>query len=265
MDIDSVSVIDGAFPVIIVVATMVSLLASLGWRSTQQRRRGRSSDEWSVPELRRRPTWIWQLLLGIPIAAALIGLIALVDDGFALVPFQFPNSFYLWLSFIPLALAICVVGWPGAPWWRRAMSVISVTLACVFALTLINAHYQYYPNVGALLGKEAQYEVDDAQLKQAQLDYRQTKKLPAHGFTITKHIPGPQSKFNARDAYIWVPPEWVESPTRNSPSSNSSPATPASRPTGRAPASPTKQRRHSPQPTRGAPPYSLCRTRLGLT
>jgi S-formylglutathione hydrolase FrmB len=83
----------------------------------------------------------------------------------------------------------------------------------VFALTLINQHYQYYPNVGSLLGKEAQYEVDDAQLKQAQIDFRKTKKLPAHGFTIEKNIPGLESKFNTRNAFIWVPPAWVASPT----------------------------------------------------
>ena len=80
MDIDSISVIDGWFPTVVVVLTIVGLLASLGWRSTRTRRRRRSvtsSDEWSAPEVRRRPAWRWQLLLGIPIAIALVGLAAL--------------------------------------------------------------------------------------------------------------------------------------------------------------------------------------------
>jgi S-formylglutathione hydrolase FrmB len=93
------------------------------------------------------------------------------------------------------------------------MSVISVALACVFALTFVNQHYEYYPNVGALLGKEAQYQVSDAQLTQAQADYRKTKKLPNHGFTISEAIPGTESGFHGRSAYIWLPPVWVKSPT----------------------------------------------------
>jgi S-formylglutathione hydrolase FrmB len=215
MDIDSISVIDGWFPTVVIVLTIVTLLASLGWRAsrTRRRRRSPSSGEWSTPEVRRRPAWRWQLLLGIPIAIALVGLAALIDDGVSLIPYQFPNSFYVWFAVIPLALAFCAIGWRGAPWWRRAISVISVAFACVFALTFVNQHYQYYPNIGALLGKEAQYEVSNAQLKQAQADFRKTKKLPDHGFTISEHIPGTESKFNARDALIWVPPAWVASPT----------------------------------------------------
>jgi S-formylglutathione hydrolase FrmB len=217
VSLDSLSIIDGPVPVVVVVLTMLSLLASIGWRSSQTRRRRRASEEWSEPELRRRPTWHWQLLVGVPVAAALAGLTALLVDGLAIIPYQFPNSFYAWFAFIPLAVVICVLGWLGAPWWRRIVSVISVGLACVFAFIVINQHYEYWPNVGALLGKEAQYEVDDAQLKQAQADYRHTKKLPDHGFTITKQIPGTTSGFVARDAYIWLPPAWVASPTPNLP------------------------------------------------
>jgi S-formylglutathione hydrolase FrmB len=215
MDIDSISVTDGWFPIVVIVLTIAALLASLGWRATRTRRRRRSpsSDDWSKPEVRRRPAWRWQLLLGIPIALALVGLAALIDDGVALIPYQYPNSFYAWFAFIPLAIAFCVIGWRGAPWWRRSVSILSVVLACVFALTVVNEHYQYYPNIGALLGKEAQYQVSDAQLKQAQDDFRKTKKLPDHGFTISEQIPGTKSGFSGRAAFIWLPPEWVGSPT----------------------------------------------------
>jgi len=56
MDIDSISVIDGWFPTVVIVLTIVTLLASLGWRATRTRRRRRSpsSGEWSTPEVRRR-------------------------------------------------------------------------------------------------------------------------------------------------------------------------------------------------------------------
>lgn len=213
MDIESISIDAGWVPVVVIVATMLSLLASIGWRSSQTRRRRRASSEWSEPEVRRLSTWRWQLLFGIPITLALVGMAALIDDGVALIPYQYPNSFYAWFGFIPLAACFCVLGWLGAPWWRRIVSLLSVVLACVFAFVVVNEHYQYWPNIGSLLGKNAQYQVDDVQLKQAQADYRKTKRLPDHGFTITENIPGTKSGFTTRDAYIWLPPAWVASPT----------------------------------------------------
>ena len=36
MDIDSISVIDGWFPTVVIVLTIVTLLASLGWRPTER-------------------------------------------------------------------------------------------------------------------------------------------------------------------------------------------------------------------------------------
>jgi S-formylglutathione hydrolase FrmB len=213
VDIDSVSIVSGWLPVVVIVVTMLSLLASIGWRSSQTRRRRRPSAEWSEPEVRRLSTWRWQLLLGVPITLALVGLAALIDDGVALIPYQFPNSFYAWFGFIPLAACFCVLGWLGAPWWRRVISIVSVVLACLFALVVVNEHYEYWPNVGALLGKDAQYEVDNAQLQQAQADYRKTRKLPTHGFTTIEDIPPTESGFSARPAFVWLPPAWVASPT----------------------------------------------------
>ena len=45
-------------------------------------------------------------------------------------------------------------------------------------VTFVNQHYEYYPNIGALLGKEAQYQVSDAQLNQAQADSARPRSYP---------------------------------------------------------------------------------------
>jgi hypothetical protein len=49
MDIDSISVIDGWFPTVVIVLTIVTLLASLGWRATRTRRRRRSPSSANGP------------------------------------------------------------------------------------------------------------------------------------------------------------------------------------------------------------------------
>jgi pimeloyl-ACP methyl ester carboxylesterase len=85
------------------------------------------------------------------------------------------------------------------------------------AFILINKEYAYWPTVGALLGKEAQHEVDSAQLTAAQADYKKTRQLPDEGFTIDVKIPGTVSGFAARNAYIWLPPAWVGAPTPHLP------------------------------------------------
>jgi S-formylglutathione hydrolase FrmB len=86
-----------------------------------------------------------------------------------------------------------------------------VVLTAVMAFVLVNKQYQYYPTVGSLFGVNAQNQVS---LKQLQ-DIRERARgehggaLPTHGFTIQIPIPGKQSHFIARDAFVWVPPVWV--------------------------------------------------------
>ena len=72
--------------------------------------------------------WEQQLLYGLPITLALVGLIALLVDGLALIPYQFPNSYYLWVGLVVLALVVGVIGWRRFRNWRRVVSVLSVLL-----------------------------------------------------------------------------------------------------------------------------------------
>jgi S-formylglutathione hydrolase FrmB len=156
-------------------------------------------------------TWKRQLLFGLPITLALVGLAALLVDGIALIPYQFPNSYYLWVGLVVFAFAICGIGWRRFRNWRRAVSALSVLLTTVMAFTLINQHYQYYPTLGSILGVNAQHQVTPAELIQARANQAKQPKgsLPAHGVTVAVHIPATASGFKARDAYIWVPPIWI--------------------------------------------------------
>ena len=109
--------------------------------------------------------WEQQLLYGLPITLALVGLIALLVDGLALIPYQFPNSYYLWVGLVVLALVVGIIGWRRFRNWRRVVSVLSVVLSAAMAWTLINKQYQYYPTLGSLFGVNAQNQVSLKQLQ----------------------------------------------------------------------------------------------------
>ncbi len=84
--------------------------------------------------------------------------------------------------------------------------------------------------MSALLGRNAQNQVDVPELKAAQEQFRHTRTLPDHGFTLEVPIPGKVSGFSARSAFVWLPPAWVGDPTPELPVielMSGSPGTPA--------------------------------------
>jgi S-formylglutathione hydrolase FrmB len=187
--IDSISIVGTAFQVVIVVLGVGAVLLSFRWKDG---------------------VWKRQLFLGLPITLALVGLAALLVDGLALIPYQFPNSYYLWIGLVLLALVVCLIGWMRFRLWRRVVSALSIVLALLMAVTLINAHYQYYPTLGSLVGVDAQNQVTQQQLDKVR--DANNGSLPQHGFTVEVPIPGQVSGFKARDAFVWVPPAWVANP-----------------------------------------------------
>jgi len=190
--IESISLVSGPLPVIIVVLGVVSVLLAFDWRNG---------------------TWKRQLRFGVPIAGALVGLTAILVDGLALIPYQFPNSYYLWVGLVLLAVVVAIVGWPRFSNWRRGGAVLAVVLTTLMAISLVNQEYQYYPTAGSLVGADAQH-VTYPQLLAARSKYEGTSVVPHRGYTVQIPIPGKTSGFAARAAYVWIPPIWVTDPTR---------------------------------------------------
>jgi pimeloyl-ACP methyl ester carboxylesterase len=188
--IENLSLIHGWFPPTLVVVALVALTLALSWD----------------PGVLK-----WQLGLGVPITGALVGLTAILVDGLALIPYQFPNSYYLWVGLAFLALVVSIIGWVRVGNWRRLVMVLSVVLTALMAMNLINQHYQYYPTAGSLFGVEAQNEVSPAQLDaiRDRAARENGGAIPTSGFTIEIDIPGAKSGFVARKALVWVPPKWV--------------------------------------------------------
>jgi S-formylglutathione hydrolase FrmB len=84
-----------------------------------------------------------------------------------------------------------------------------VLLSLLMAGTLINQHYEYFPTVGSALGVEAQHLVSPQELARERAAHTASGVLPTHGYTISVKIPGAASGFQARNAFVWLPPAWV--------------------------------------------------------
>jgi hypothetical protein len=179
VSIELVSLVKGPTPIIIVVLGVGSVALSFRWRDG---------------------VWKQQLLYGLPITGALVGLTAILVDGLALIPYQFPNSYYLWVGLVLLAIVVSVIGWTRFRNWRRIVSVLSVLLSAIMAFTLINQEYAYYPTVGSLFGVNAQNQIAEAALTKARQMAMDTpgRPMPAHGYTVSIPIPGTVSHFHAR-------------------------------------------------------------------
>jgi len=187
----NIDLITGWFPITVVIAAVASVALSVGWIDG---------------------AWKWQLSVGIPVSFILTLLTALVIQVFGLVPAAFPKSFYLWAWLIWFASVIAVLGWARAHWALRAMSVIALVFTVMAAFTVVNQTYDYYPTLARLFGKNAAYFVDLPQLQVIREQTRRTGRLPSQGTTISVTIPGRVSKFESRQAYIYLPPAWFHNP-----------------------------------------------------
>jgi hypothetical protein len=185
------SIVSGWFPTVVVTVAIVSVILAIGW--------------WDG-------AWKMQLLLGIPISLALTGLVAICIHVFNLVPEAFPSTFYIWTWLMLFSLVVAVLGFRDAHWALRTFSVLAIAFCVIAAFTVVNETYDYYPTLERLFGKEAANFVALPELNAIRTQARDSGKLPSHGETIEIHIPNTLSKFQATDAYVWLPPVWFKSP-----------------------------------------------------
>ena len=97
---------------------------------------------------RRSRRWLllWvplALLLGVGLAGAVYWF--LTDQGAADEPA--PLALWAWVTASGLAAAAVVLGWRGAAWWRRAVSVLAVPLCVLCAALTLNSWVGYAPTV----------------------------------------------------------------------------------------------------------------------
>ena len=116
------------------------------------------------------------------------------------------------VSFVSIALAI--VSFAGASWWRKVGNVAVITIVLLAAIVGVNANFGLDPTIAALAGVSTQpvivlpltrgETIDPA--RQLWSRWKPPVGMPAVGRTAQVSIPGIVSRFPARPAGIYLPP-----------------------------------------------------------
>ena len=154
---------------------------------------------------------------GLPIAAVVTGVVALVLSLGSLVPSDFPWLAYAWGFAFVLAVWVAATGWSGAGRWRRVVAVAVVVLTLLAALDTVDEQSGSFPTVGRLVTFDPENVVEIPQLQQIRAQVAATGKLPGQGVVVTVTIPPKVSHFATRPAYVYLPPVWFSKVTPSLP------------------------------------------------
>ena len=189
----SISIVNGWLPLVVQGLAVVTFVALV---------------EWSTGRWRRQLGW------GLPIAAGVSGLAALVLALGSLVPDDVPRQAYLWGFLAVWAVVAAAVGWGEEGTGRRVPAVVAVVLL----MGVVNQQSDSFPTVGRLIDADPENVVGTPQLRQLKEQVAaETGRLPAQGVVITETIPATTSYFATRPAYIYLPPAWFARVTSSLP------------------------------------------------
>jgi S-formylglutathione hydrolase FrmB len=184
------SLISGWLPITVQALAFAVLIAAIGWRS---------------------PRW---RLRWLP-AAAVVGLVV-AAVAYWYVDYQGwgddpPWIMWVWIAATGLAIGVVVLGWPSAPWWRRAVSILAVPLTAISAGIALNVSLAYLPTVQTAwqtaTGAQPPDSVDESELAAMVRD----GVRPTRGTVVSVKIPDDQSGFAHRRELVYLPPAWFES------------------------------------------------------
>jgi S-formylglutathione hydrolase FrmB len=188
------SLVNGWLPAVVAAVGWGSLVLGVAW--------------W------RRAVWHWILICGAAGVVAVVG--AWLLDVPSRVGSTYPPSFLVWAALPLFALGAAVWHWGRAEWWRRLVALLAVPGLMAFGGLQINAHYDYLPTLGDLLGAPLPGQVSAAQLEHGSRSWS-TGPSARHaaaraGEVAEVDIPGPISHFHARSGFVWLPPVYFARP-----------------------------------------------------
>nr|WP_239029408.1 alpha/beta hydrolase-fold protein [Pseudonocardia acidicola] len=180
---------NGWLPLTLQILAAVLLVAAIGWRTR-----------------RWRLLWL-PVAVVVGVAAAFAAMAYVAADGLATDPA--PTSLWIWTGVAAGAVAVLVLGWRSARWWRRGVSVLAVPLTLVCVGLVLNQWVGYFPTVqeawGAVTAGPLPDEVPEAQLTAMQGVPRST------GAVVGVTIPDTASDFVHREEYVYLPPAYFTS------------------------------------------------------
>ncbi|HXY63088.1 MAG TPA: alpha/beta hydrolase-fold protein [Mycobacterium sp.] len=185
------SLMHGWLPGTIQAVAVTVLLLAVGWRSR-----------------RWRLTWL-------PAAAAVGAGVAawahwyITTDGLADDPA--PHLLWWWIAFSGAAIAILVLGWPSAAWWRRGASLLAVPLCLLSTGLVVNLWVGYFPTVQTAWNQLTAGPLPDQTDLTTVNALASTGIQPQHGSLVPVTIPDHASHFKHRGELVYLPPAWFGS------------------------------------------------------
>jgi S-formylglutathione hydrolase FrmB len=186
-----VSLLHGWLPVTIQAVAAAALLLAIGWRS-------------------RRWRMIWlplAVLVGVGTAAWAhwyIDLQGMADD-------PAPSTLWIWIGLTGLAIAVVLLGWQRARWWRRGTSVLAVLLSLLSAGVALNLWVGYFPSVQTAWNQLTAGGLPDETDMATVTAMQRNGTVPARGAIVPVTTPSDASHFKHRTEYVYLPPAWFKS------------------------------------------------------
>lgn len=183
-----VSLMHGWLPVVIQAAAVVALVTAIGWRTR-----------------RWRLVWIpWAVVVGGAFAVAAYEFVA--SQGWAEDPA--PQSLWVWIGVFGVAVVVLVVGWRGAGWWRRAVSVATVPMCLLSVLLVVNLWTGYFPTVQTAWDQLTSGPLPDQITLATLSSLQQRHAIPEKGTVVPVQTGDAASGFRHRNELVYLPPAW---------------------------------------------------------
>jgi S-formylglutathione hydrolase FrmB len=186
-----VSLLGGWLPLTIEVVAVIVLVVAIGWRTR-----------------RWRAVWV-PVGAGVGVLAALGARTYMNSAGLASDPA--PLTLWVWTAVFAAAVALAILGFRGATWWRRGLSVLAIPLTLMCALLTLNQWVGYYPSVQRAWGDLTAGPLPDQVDAKDLAALRNTR--PDTGKVVPVDIPDDASGFTHRREYVYLPPAWFSGAT----------------------------------------------------
>lgn len=180
-----ISLMHGWAPITAQVVAPISLVLAAGWRSRRWR------------------------LLSLPVAAA-VGVMAAVG-AHRCISAPVPRALYVWMALAGMAAAVLILGWRGARWWRRGLSILAVPLCLLCSLLVLNQWVGYFQTVQSAWNHFTSVPLPDQTDKATVAALAAKGAKPPHGSLVPVAIPADASHFKHREELVYLPPAWFAS------------------------------------------------------
>ncbi|MBS2532018.1 hypothetical protein KGQ20_04475 [Catenulispora sp. NF23] len=200
------SLLSGPIPVVLLVLTTVAFAALLADRA--------------------RTWWVWKAPTAVGVGVVLTAILGvIVDRWWQPFPEGLPTEVLLWMGVAILGVTVAAMRLPTLSWGRRAGALGCAVVVGLTGLNQVNRYFQSYTSTRAVLGPWLDTGTDFKKAAGSRTDlvtappgrmladvWTAPAGLPSSGTLSEVTIPGTVSHFNARKAWVYLPPAYRADP-----------------------------------------------------